>query len=82
MEYKIRNATREEVDIMVDWAAKEGWNPGLYDANCFYSQDPNGFFVGLLDGKIISTVSAVRYDNTYGFLGFYIVKPQFRGKGY
>jgi len=82
MGYKIRNATRKEVDVMVDWARKEGWNPGLHDADCFYTQDPNGFFVGLLYNKIIAAVSAVRYDNTYGFMGFYIVKKQFRGKGY
>lgn len=67
---------------MVDWARKEGWNPGLYDANCFYAQDPKGFFVGLLDNKIISAVSAVRYDKTYGFMGLYIVKKGYRGKRY
>jgi hypothetical protein len=82
MGYKIRQATRDEVDVMVEWARKEGWNPGLHDAKCFYEQDPKGFFVGLLDNKIIATVSAVRYDNTYGFMGFYIVKKDFRGKGY
>lgn len=82
MNYKIRRATRKEVDIMVDWARKEGWNPGLYDADCFYRQDPKGFFVGLLNKELVATVSAVRYDKTYCFIGFYIVKPKFRGKGY
>lgn len=24
----------------------------------------------------------MKYDNSYGFLGFYIVKPEFRGRGY
>ena len=23
--------TRQEVDIAIDWAAAEGWNPGMYD---------------------------------------------------
>ncbi len=82
MSYEIRQATRKEVGLMVDWARKEGWNPGLYDAKCFYKQDTKGFFVGLLNNKIIATVSAVKYDNTYGFMGFYIVKPEFRQKGY
>ena len=80
--YLIRNMTRGEVSLTVDWAAKEGWNPGLYDAECFYKADPNGFFIGLLEGTPIAIVSAVAYDDTYVFGGFYIVKREFRGKGY
>lgn len=80
--YKIRPMTRKEVDVAVEWAAKEGWNPGLYDADCFYNTDPNGFFIGLLNNEPISCFSAVSYNDKFGFLGFYIVKPEFRGKGY
>jgi len=80
--YRIKTATKKEVELMIDWARKEGWNPGLYDANCFYAQDPNGFFVGLLNGKMVAAVSAVKYDKTYGFMGFYIVDKKYRGKGY
>jgi ribosomal protein S18 acetylase RimI-like enzyme len=80
--YTIRNMTRKEVDIAIEWAAKEGWNPGLYDADCYYSADPNGFFIGLLDDKPIATISAVKYGESFGFLGFYIVEPEYRGKGY
>lgn len=74
--------TREELDIAVEWAAVEGWNPGIYDADCFYATDPDGFYIGLLNDDPISCISAVAYDNNFGFLGFYIVKPEFRGKGY
>jgi GNAT superfamily N-acetyltransferase len=74
--------TRQEVSIAIDWAAEEGWNPGLYDADCFYAADPNGFLVGLLDDEPIATISAVKYGNSFGFLGFYMVKPEYRGKGY
>ena len=28
---KIRPLTREEFDVAVEWAAAEGWNPGLHD---------------------------------------------------
>ena len=41
--------SRQELDLAVDWAAAEGWNPGLHDANCFYAIDPNGFLIGLLE---------------------------------
>ncbi|MDD5169833.1 MAG: GNAT family N-acetyltransferase, partial [Syntrophales bacterium] len=64
------------------WAAAEGWNPGLYDADCFYSADPKGFLVGFLGDEPIATISVVKYGSSFGFLGFYIVKPEYRGKGY
>lgn len=78
----IKIMTREEVDIAIEWAAKEGWNPGLHDADCYYSADPNGFLIGYLDNKPIATISAIKYGESFGFLGFYIVKPEYRGKGY
>ncbi|MGB1242971.1 MAG: GNAT family N-acetyltransferase [Chitinophagales bacterium] len=80
--YTIRTMTRPEIDIAVEWAAKEGWNPGLQDADSFYAADPNGFLIGLLDGEPIACISAVQYGNSFGFIGFYIVKPEYRGKGY
>lgn len=80
--YTIRTMTRQELNIAIEWAAEEGWNPGLYDADCFYAADPNGFLVGLLDDEPIATISVVKYGTSFGFLGFYIVKPEYRGKGY
>jgi GNAT superfamily N-acetyltransferase len=73
---------RDELDIAVDWAALEGWNPGLHDAEAFYAADPEGFFVGLLDGEPIASISAVAYEDGFAFIGFYIVKPEHRGHGY
>lgn len=78
----IRPMKTDEVEIAVEWAAQEGWNPGLNDAACYAKADPNGFLIGLLDEEPIATISAIRYDSTFGFIGFYIVKPEYRGKGY
>ena len=80
--YTIRTMTRQELDIAADWAAAEGWNPGLYDADCFYAADPDGFLVGLLDNEPVATISAVKYGRSFGFIGFYIVSPEYRGEGY
>lgn len=80
--YTIRKMRRDELDFAIELAAKEGWNPGIYDANCFYNVDPDGFLIGLLDGQPISCISVVKYPNNYSFLGFYIVKEDYRGKGY
>lgn len=57
MNYIVRPITRIELDIPIKWAAKEGWNPGLYDADAFYATDPKGFFMGFLDGEPISSLS-------------------------
>ena len=78
----IRTMRPDEISLAVDWAAAEGWNPGLADAACFASVDPEGFFIAELDGKPAATVSCVNYDASFAFLGFYIVRADLRGKGY
>jgi hypothetical protein len=42
-DYVIRAMNRSEIDMAVEWAASEGWNPGIEDANVFFAADPTGF---------------------------------------
>jgi GNAT superfamily N-acetyltransferase len=81
-ELRIRTMRPDEIDIAVDWAAAEGWNPGPADAACFASVDPGGFLIGELDSAPAATISCVNYDARFSFLGFYIVRPDLRGRGY
>ena len=74
MTLAIRPMSRAEVELMLDWAAAEGWNPGLGDATPFHVSDPSGFLVGLLDDEPAAVISVVRYGDTFGFLGFYITR--------
>jgi len=39
MDYSIRAITRDELAIPLSWAADEGWNPGLSDAESFITID-------------------------------------------
>jgi ribosomal protein S18 acetylase RimI-like enzyme len=80
-ELRIRQMTRNELDVLVDWAAEEGWNPGLDDAEVFWATDPEGFIAAELDGEMIGGGSIVSYGGRYGFMGFFIVRPEFRGRG-
>ena len=80
-DYVIKNMKKDDLNLAIKWAENEGWNPGVHDASSFYQTDQNGFFMGYLQQKPISCISAVAYDDKFGFLGFYIVKPEFRGKG-
>ena len=66
---------------MVDWAAAEGWNPGLHDADAFVAADPDGFFGLEVDGELAVTLSVVRYDAAFAFMGFYICRPELHGQG-
>lgn len=81
-DFTVRTMSTAEVELSVEWAASEGWNPGLHDAPCFRSADPDGFFIGEWQGEPIACISAVAYDEHFGFIGLYIVKPAFRGKGF
>ncbi len=72
----------DEIALAADWAAAEGWNPGNGDAHCFATVDPAGFLIGELDGAPAATISCVNYDDRFSFLGFYIVRPELRGRGH
>ncbi|CCD97327.1 conserved hypothetical protein [Bradyrhizobium sp. ORS 375] len=72
----------DEIPLAVEWAAAEGWNPGMSDAACFAVVDPQGFLLAERDGVPVATVSCVNYDDSFAFLGFYIVRPDQRGHGY
>ena len=65
----------------VDWAAEEGWNPGLDDPERFLSADPGSFLATEQAGEIVGTVSCALYGDDYGFIGFFIVRSDLRGRG-
>jgi len=73
--------TRAEVDTLVDWAAREGWNPGLHDAELFWANDPEAFIAAELGGELIGGGAITSYGGAYGFMGFFIMRPEFRGRG-
>lgn len=77
----IRTMTAQDLELAVAWAAEEGWNPGIHDAACFHAADPNGFFMAYLGDRPVGSISAVVYDDSFGFMGFYIVRPDLRGHG-
>jgi GNAT superfamily N-acetyltransferase len=73
---------RSEVDELVAWAAHEGWNPGLHDAEVFWATDPDAFIAADLDGETIGGGAITSYNGDYGFMGFFIVRPGYRGRGF
>lgn len=77
----VRPMAPRDVALAIDWAASEGWNPGLNDAACFHAADAGGFLMGVVDDQPVATISVVRYGEADSFLGLYIVHPEHRGRG-
>jgi hypothetical protein len=48
----IRTMHARDLALALDWAAAEGWNPGLSDAACFRSADPEGFLLAEVAGAV------------------------------
>jgi hypothetical protein len=78
---KIRRLKSFEFPLAVEWAAKEGWNPGLSDAEVFFNTDPDGFWGAFDKQGLAAVISAIQYSSDFGFVGFYICRPDRRGSG-
>ncbi|NTU97953.1 MAG: GNAT family N-acetyltransferase [Chlorobiaceae bacterium] len=78
---EFRQLDRQQVDTLVGWAREEGWDPGIHDADIFHSVFPDGFFGCFLDDRFIGGGSLVSYHGEYGFMGFFIVMPEYRNAG-
>lgn len=77
----LRALALDELPLLINWAAGEGWNPGLDDAPAFHAADPGGFLGLFVDGEMAAGISAVAYGPGFGFIGLYICRPDLRGKG-
>src|SRR5687767_13908009 len=80
------NFTFQKLDFqglktLVQWAEREGWNPGPNDAEVFWNTDPDGFYGFFEKDKLIAGGAIVSYNGEFGFMGLFIVHPDYRGDG-
>lgn len=71
----------DEVASLVEWAAAEGWNPGLSDVGVAWTVDPEAFVAVRASGELLAGGTIISYDGRFGFMGFFIVRPEHRGEG-
>lgn len=80
--FAVRTMRAGELELALEWARQEGWNPGVDDAPAFWEADPSGFLVAAIGEVPVGCISVVRYGESFAFLGLYMLHPEFRGRGY
>lgn len=78
---QLKKLHKAEVKTLVNWAKKEGWNPSKDDFKVFWNTDPEGFYGFYIKHKLIAGGSIVSYNQEFGFMGLFIVHPNYRGQG-
>ena len=72
---------RDEADILVGWAADEGWNPGKADIDIAWEVDPEAFIALRKGSDLVGGGTIMAYGKDYGFMGLFIVRHDLRGGG-
>ena len=76
-----RVMTLADLEMVIGWAADEGWNPGIDDAAAYFAADDQGFFLAEVEGQPVAAISVVNHTAELSFLGLYLCRPEFRGQG-
>ncbi|WP_428742171.1 GNAT family N-acetyltransferase [Tenacibaculum sp.] len=78
---ELKKLNQDGVNTLVDWAKNEGWNPGKNDSTVFWKTDPDGFYGFYNDKELIAGGAVVSYNQEFGFMGLFIVRPDLREQG-
>lgn len=79
--YDFRKLDFKGLLCLIKWARLEGWNPGLHDADAFWAADNDAFYGIFFQDNLIGGGSIVSYNGKLGFMGFFVVKPEYRSQG-
>ena len=78
----IRPARASDIPEIVRWARSEEFAPGFGDVDIYRNTDKQGVWMGWVDSTPVGCIAGIKYNNIYGFIGLYIVRPEYRGQGY
>ena len=80
--FTIRPLSPSDIPTVTDWARREGFCPGVGDVAIYRQTDRQGLWLGWLGSEPVGCIAGVRYNDSYGFIGLFLVVPQRRGHGY
>jgi GNAT superfamily N-acetyltransferase len=73
---------REDWYAVEEWMVAEGWDPGFGDTQAVTTLDRRALVIGMLDDEPISALSLLRLNEQYAFCGNYVVREDYRGRGF
>lgn len=79
--HEIGQMQAQEVVTLREWAASEGWNPGLNDLSLVWDIAPDSFVALRKGSELIGGGSILNYGAEFGFMGLFILRADARGKG-
>ena len=78
----IRPLLTTDIPFVTSLACAEGFSPGVGDVAIYRTTDRQGLWVGCLGDEPVGCIAGVRYNDAYGFIGLFLVKPKHRGRGH
>lgn len=80
-QFTLKKLDKSGLETLLLWAKNEGWNPGENELDVFWKTDPDGYY-GFYDNNVLIAGGAViSYNNVFGFMGLFIVHPDYRKQG-
>ncbi len=80
--FHIRPLKDSDIPLITKWSRKEGFAPGAGDLGIYRHTDQQGLWVGSINKKPIGCIAGVKYNQSYGFIGLFLVVKEHRGNGY
>lgn len=82
MSLAVRRLTAADLDAGMRLKEAAGWNQVRGDWEALLQVEPEGCFAGEVDGRVVATATAVKWDSSLGWIGMVLVDPAHRRQGH
>jgi GNAT superfamily N-acetyltransferase len=82
MPLAVRHLTSGDLDAAMRLKEAAGWNQVRGDWEAVLQVEPEGCFAGEVDGWVVATATAVKWDSSLGWIGMVLVDPAHRRQGH